>query len=95
MNKKMRSINSEKSEGRASRKDLFGYQIYKQNLHISVEGTYMYKLSNLCGLTLGFQCKRIFLYKDKLFFQVTFISMFSRRSWFHSWSWWRGKMPNE
>lgn len=50
--KKMRSINSEKSEGLASRNDLFGHQIYKQNSLISVEGTHMYKLSILCGLTL-------------------------------------------
>lgn len=45
INKKMRSINSEKSEGLASRKDLFCHQIYKQNLHISVEGTYMYNVT--------------------------------------------------
>lgn len=41
ISKKITSINSEKSEGLASRKDLFGHEIYKWNLHISVEGTYM------------------------------------------------------
>lgn len=67
----MRSVSSGKPEGLESRKGLLGCQIYKQNLHISVEGSCMY---SICDNIQSFRVKESSCLKTN-FVLVTFISM--------------------